>query len=100
MAKDLFANDNTTNAPRTDYTKLVHNGKQYDTLEVMVHQIARERSNVAFKSTKLILAELPAKAKTAVYTDQEVADAMINANIKMIMSYIKEKADSRGLFGL
>lgn len=95
MAQDIFAEQNTKKAPRTDYSKLIHNGKQYDTLEVMVHQIARERSNVAFKSTKLILAELKSKA-----TDQVIADAMINANIKMIMSYIKEKEDSRGLFGL
>ena len=86
---------NTAKAPRTDYTQLVHNGKKYDNLDSMVTQIAKERSNVAYKSTTLILAKLGVKSKP-----QEIADAMVEANKDMIRTYIKEKADARGLFGL
>ena len=81
--------------PRTDYTNLLHNGKKYDNLDEMVLRIAKERSNTAFKSTKLILAQLKVKK-----TDQEVADAMIEANKNMILSYIEEKKTSRDMFGL
>lgn len=96
----MFENNNTpattaTRQPRTDYTKLIHNGRTYENLEMMVTQIAKERSNVAFKSTKLILNQLEIKVE-----DQVLADAMIRANALMIHEYIKEKADSRGLFGL
>ena len=85
----------TKRAPRTDYSKLIHNGKTYDNLDSMVTQIAKERANVAFKSTKLILEQLKIKKD-----DQVIADAMIEANEKMIHDYIKSKDDSRGLFGL
>jgi len=93
--------DNTTTntpaqrQPKTDYSKLIHNGKTYDNLDSMVTQIAKERAHVAFKSTKLILAELGSKAK-----DEAIADAMVKANEKMIHDYIKTKDDSRSLFGL
>ncbi len=93
-----YTNDNIntdTKAPKTDYTNLVHNGRKYDSLDHMVTQIARERANVAFKSTKLILEQLKVKKE-----DQVIANAMVEANKTMIHSYIKEKADSRGLFGL
>ncbi len=93
---DNTATSNTqTKQPKTDYSKLIHNGKTYDNLDSMVTQIAKERSNVAFKSTKLILAELKVKS-----TDQEIATAMIKANEKMIHEYLKTKDDSRSLFGL
>ena len=95
----VYGNQNTENntkrEPRTDYNKLIHNGKQYKTLDEMILRIAKERSNVAFASTKLILAELKSKK-----TDQEIADAMVTANIKMIMAYLEEKQAKRGLFGL
>ena len=86
---------NTKRAPRTDYANLIHNGKKYDNLDSMVTQIAKERSHVAFKSTRLILDELKVKS-----TDAQVAEAMIRANEKMIHDYIKSKDDSRSLFGL
>lgn len=81
--------------PKTDYNKLIHNGKTYDTLDVMITQIAKERSHVAFKSTKLILAELKSKAD-----DKKIAEAMIEANKKMIIEFLQNRDDSRGLFGL
>jgi len=85
----------TTRTPRTDYKKLIHNGKQFQTLDEMIDFIARERAHVAFKSTKLILAELGSKAK-----DETIAQAMIEANKKMIHEFLKNRDDSRGLFGL
>ena len=95
----LYGNENTNTTTakqvRTDYSKLIHNGRTYDNLESMVTQIAKERANVAFKSTKLILAQLKHNVE-----DQILADAMVKANEVMIYEYIKEKADSRGLFGL
>jgi hypothetical protein len=94
--------DNNTNqttpaqrTPKTDYSTLTHNGKKYDNLDSMVTQIAKERAHVAFKSTKLILNELGLKTK-----DVEIAGAMVKANEKMIHDYIKNKDDSRSLFGL
>ncbi len=93
----LYTDENapTKRAPKIDYSKLIHNGKTYDNLDSMVTQIAKERANVAFKSTKLILIQLKVKK-----TDQEIANAMIVANENMIHEYIKTKDDSRALFGL
>ncbi len=86
---------NTKRAPKTDYTHLTHNGKKYETLDAMITQIARERSHVAFKSTALILVELKVKK-----TDEQIAEAMVKANEKMIHDFVKNRDDSRGLFGL
>ena len=85
----------TTRAPRTDYKKLIHNGKMFQTLDEMIDFIARERAHVAFKSTKMILAELGSKAK-----DETIAQAMIEANKKMIYEFLENRDNSRGLFGL
>ena len=91
-----------TRQPRTDYTNLMHNGKKYPTLDSMVEQIAKERSNVAFKSTKLILKHLGANVEM-----EKLAKAMVDANIEMINTYLAEQAikdaerkESRDLFGL
>ena len=97
MSEQIF-NNNTTDtkrAPRTDYSKLIHNGRTYENLDQMATQIAKERSHVAFKSTKLILAQLGSKAK-----DDAIATAMIEANKQMILDYVQNKDDSRSLFGL
>jgi len=94
-------NDNTTTIAangrpvKTDYAKLIHNGKQYDNLETMVDRIARERAHVAFKSTQLAFKHAGSKAN-----DETIAKALIEANKEMIFEYIKNKDDSRGLFGL
>jgi len=87
--------NNTKRAPRTDYSKLIHNGKTYETIEVMILQIAKERAHVAFKSTQLILGQLKVKK-----TDEQIAEAMINANVIMINDFLKSRDDSRNLFGL
>ncbi len=88
--------------PRTDYANLIHNGKKYDNIDAMVTQLAKERANTAFKSTKLILTQLKVKK-----TDKEIASAMIEANKLMISNYLAEKAKddaerlvSREMFGL
>jgi len=92
-------NNNTTNqtqrTPKTDYSNLIHNGVTFTNLDTMITQIARERAHVAFKSTKLILEQLKIKK-----SDQVIAEAMIEANKTMIYEYIKNKDDSRSLFGL
>jgi len=89
-------NTNTTKkAPKTDYSALRHNSRTYETLDAMVTQIAKERANVAFKSTKLILDQLKIKK-----SDQVIADAMVKANEVMIHEYINAKDNSRALFGL
>ena len=94
-----YGNQNTdtqaTREPRTDYSKLIHNGKQYDNLDAMATQIAKERAHIAFKSTNMILAQLKVKK-----TEQEIATAMVEANKQMILDYVKNKDDSRSLFGL
>ena len=87
--------DNAKKEPRTDYSRLVHNSKTYDSLDQMATQIAKERSHVAFKSTKLILAQLKVKK-----TDEQIAESMIAANKQMIIDYVNNKDNSRSLFGL
>lgn len=91
-----------TKQPRTDYTNLIHNGKKYDNIDAMVTQLAKERANIAFKSTKLIITQLKIKK-----SDQEIATAMIEANKLMINNYLAEQAikdaernTSREMFGL
>ncbi len=86
---------NQTKQARTDYSKLYHNGKTYENLDMMVTQIARERSHVAFKSTKAIVLNLGIKK-----SDTEIANAMVDTNKKIIHEYIQNKDDSRSLFGL
>lgn len=68
---------NTKREPKTDYNKLIHNGKQYKTLDEMVLRIAKERSNVAFASTKLILTELKSK-KTDRSKERQCSDELFH----------------------
>ncbi len=92
---DENGNQPQTKQARTDYSKLYHNGKTYENLDMMVTQIAKERSHVAFKSTKAIVIALGSKK-----TDAEIAEAMITTNKQIINEYIQNKDDSRSLFGL
>jgi len=87
----------TTNkrAPRTDYSTLIHNGIKYDTLDIMIDRIARERAKVAFKSTMLIFKELNSKVK-----EETIIEAMITANKKMIVEFLANRDNSDDKFGL
>jgi len=86
----------SNNGPRTDYTELVHNGQKYRTLDEMVLQIARERANADFKVASRFVSFLGVEGKT----QQEVADALIDAHKQVILDYIGEKQEKRSLFGL
>jgi hypothetical protein len=85
----------TQRQPRTDYKALIHNGRKFETLDQMIDFVARERAHVAFKSTKIIVANLKCKK-----TDEQIAQAMIDANAQMIRDYLDNRDDSRSLFGL